>query len=415
MSPRSGSGGVDDAVMGRVLAALLESSHEAGPGKIADLVLGAARAMGLSDARVFLADIQERLLVPLPGRTDGDSGGAAGVRVPQEVEASLAGRAYRIQRSYTAGASPAVGWVPLVDGIERIGVLQVSAPVLTDDLLDRCRTLASLVALIVVSKSTYSDVLVRAVRSRPMSLQAELMWAFVPPRTIGTRDVTSSAILEPAYEVGGDAFDHSLIGDVLHLTVVDAMGHDLASGGAAAIALAACRSTRRSGGTLADIATTIDRTLLRWIPDLLLTALIADLDCTTGQLSWINCGHPSPLLIRNRRVVPGALERPAHLPLGIPSHDGDVPPVHRVSLEPGDRVLIHTDGVTEARSPVGDLFGEQRLIDTVVRATAAGEPAPEALRRLMRAILAHHDHRLRDDATVLLAEWHPHPGRDRES
>ncbi len=50
-----------------------------------------------------------------------------------------------------------------------------------------------------------------------------------------------------------------------------------------------------------------------------------------------------------------------------------------------------------------------------MRATAAGEPAPEALRRLMRAILAHHDHRLRDDATVLLAEWHPHPGRDRES
>ncbi|MFJ1709717.1 SpoIIE family protein phosphatase [Kitasatospora sp. NPDC088346] len=66
-------------------------------------------------------------------------------------------------------------------------------------------------------------------------------------------------------------------------------------------------------------------------------------------------------------------------------------------------------GPTDARSADGDLFGEQRLIDTVVRATATatGYPAPEALRRLMHALLAHRDHDLRDDATVMLVEWHP--------
>lgn len=51
-------------------------------------------------------------------------------------------------------------------------------------------------------------------------------------------------------------------------------------------------------------------------------------------------------------------------------------------------------------------FGGARLVDRVVHSTAAG--APEALRRLVRAILDHHNGLLRDDATILLAEWHPH-------
>ncbi|WP_236653640.1 PP2C family protein-serine/threonine phosphatase [Streptacidiphilus melanogenes] len=219
--------------------------------------------------------------------------------------------------------------------------------------------------------------------------------------------MTSTAVLEPAYEVGGDAFDHSLASRRLHLTLLDAMGHDLASGGCSAVALAACRSTRRAGGGLPDIADQIDGTLARWIPDRLLTCVIADLDTVTGRLDWINCGHPTPLLIRDRHIVTGALERPPHLPLGLAGHGAAPPRVHTAHLQPGDRVLLFTDGVTEARSATGELFGEDRLADTVVRTMADGLPAPEALRRLTQQILSHQDQRLRDDATILLAEWHP--------
>ncbi|GAA4983543.1 PP2C family protein-serine/threonine phosphatase [Kitasatospora paranensis] len=392
--------GEGDALLGAVLAAVLEASHDAAPRDVPALIRAAGRALGLLRAEVYLADLQQRLLVPLPDPHMRKPAGAL------DVDGTLAGRAYRLRRTEAAPGSPGVGWVPLVDGIERIGVLKVVAEAGEGRLLARAQALASLVTLIVVSKSTFSDVFVRTVRTRPMSLQSELLWAFVPPRTIGTRTVTSSALLEPAYDVAGDAFDHSLAGDLLHLTVVDAMGHDLASGGASAVALAACRSTRRADGTPTDIAEAIDGALTRWIPDRLLTAVIADLDTATGLLSWVNCGHPPPLLIRAGRVVPGALERRTHLPLGL---GGDFAPVplHRARLQPDDRVLIHTDGVTEARSTTGDLFGEERLIDTVVRATSTGERAPEALRRLMNALLAHRDHDLRDDATVMLVEWHP--------
>ncbi|MEU6934448.1 PP2C family protein-serine/threonine phosphatase [Streptomyces sp. NPDC046374] len=402
--------------MGEVLADVLAAAHRATPREIPALVQDAAVRLGLTEARVFVADLQQHQLVALPTPEQAELlvGGAQVELETIAVDTSLAGRAYGTETAQIAagiGPQSAVGWLPLVDGVGRLGVVKVIAPVLDGALLEHAVALASLTAMILATKQYYSDVLAQTIRSRPMALQAELLWAFVPPRTIGTSAVTSSALLEPAYEVGGDAFDHSLAGTRLHLTLLDAMGHDLASGGCSAVALAACRSTRRAGGDLVDIAEQIDHTLARWIPDRLLTCIIADLDTTTGRLDWINCGHPAPLLVRDGRLVTRALDRLPHLPLGLGDPRLPPPAVHTSRLQPGDRVLMFTDGVTEARSATGELFGEQRLADTVMRAMADGLPAPEALRRLIQRILHHQDHKLRDDATILLTEWHPQPAR----
>ncbi|MFE2235307.1 PP2C family protein-serine/threonine phosphatase [Streptomyces sp. NPDC059442] len=387
---------MDDSGFHALVAGLLEESHHTAPEDIARLLRDVALAMGLQGADVYLADVQQTHLVPLD------------VQVPRlGVEGTLAGRAYSTQTPQT-GTDPACLWLPLIDGVERIGVLRLTGTGTAVPDLAHGRTLASVTALLVVSKSTFSDTLQRRVRTRPMTLQAELAWAFTPPRTVGTRAVTSSAVMEPAYEIGGDAFDHALGERRLHLAVVDAMGHDAASGLSAALALAGCRSTRRRGRRLTDIAGAVDRTLTRWVPERLLTAVFADLDVATGRFSWVNCGHPAPLLIRNQHIVAGALTREANLPLGLGPHPAWTPPaLHHAQLEPGDQILIHTDGVTEARSEEGELFGEERLVDTVIRAVAAGQPAPEALRRLIRAILGHQNGHLMDDATILLAEWHP--------
>jgi serine phosphatase RsbU (regulator of sigma subunit) len=82
-----------------------------------------------------------------------------------------------------------------------------------------------------------------------------MVWAFLASRTFATGGVMVTATLEPAYEVGGDAYDYSLIGDRLHVSVFAAVGHDLAAGLLASVAMASCRSARRSGGTLQDIVT----------------------------------------------------------------------------------------------------------------------------------------------------------------
>lgn len=78
--------------------------------------------------------------------------------------------------------------------------------------------------------------------------------------------------------------------------------------------------------------------------------------------------------------------------------------VHEVPLQPGDRILLYTDGVTEARMADGIQFGPNRFTASVIRATAAGEPASEALRQLIHTIRESQHDRLSDDATILMLE-----------
>jgi serine phosphatase RsbU (regulator of sigma subunit) len=75
------------------------------------------------------------------------------------------------------------------------------------------------------------------------------------------------------------------------------------------------------------------------------------------------------------------------------------------SLEPGDWLALYTDGITEARNPAGEWFGEARLADFLTREIAAGQPPPETVRRLTQAVLTHQSGLLQDDASILLACW----------
>jgi serine phosphatase RsbU (regulator of sigma subunit) len=193
-----------------------------------------------------------------------------------------------------------------------------------------------------------------------MALQAEMVWAFLASRTFATDGVMVTATLEPAYEVGGDAYDYSLIGDRLHVSVFDAVGHDLAAGLLASVAMASCRSARRSGGTLQDIVTRADHAIARQFGESrFVTALLCDLNVATGVFSWIPCGHPPPLLISGNKVIK-ELDRRPQLPLGLaelhtgtdrstyttlPRRDESLPACTE-QLEPGDRMLLHTDSAT---------------------------------------------------------------------
>jgi serine phosphatase RsbU (regulator of sigma subunit) len=131
------------------------------------------------------------------------------------------------------------------------------------------------------------------------------------------------------------------------------------------------------------------------------TAVLARLDLDTGRLRWINAGHPEPLIVRGASLV-----RPPHCPPSRPLglHDG-TPVCCETRLEPGDRLLLYTDGITEARAPDGTFFGEQRLADFIVAAAAAAEPAPETVRRLLAHVLAHQADHLQDDASIVILEW----------
>ncbi|UGY92887.1 PP2C family protein-serine/threonine phosphatase [Streptomyces gobiensis] len=375
----------------------LEAAHRASPMDIPALVDRYAASFGMKRAGIHLVDLQQNLLHPL----------AEGPPLP--VDGSLAGSCYRTQRLRVGEDGDELSlWLPLVDGSERLGVLGVHGVMIDAPTLRRCRVLAHLLAVVITSKRAYSDTYARKTRTQPMRLSAELVRAFLPPRTLGTDQVISTAVLEPAYSLGGDAFDHSLINGSLHTTIVDAMGHDVASGLVSSLALAGSRSSRRDNAELADLVTGVDDALARWFPERFCTGIFAQLELANGRLRWANCGHPPPMLVRDQRLLPDALERSPEPPLGVLAGLGEHErTIHEITLHPGDRVLFYTDGVIEARAPDGGLFGLERFADFIIRATAAGEPAPEALRRLIHDILHHQEGQLHDDATIMMFEWCP--------
>jgi hypothetical protein len=213
-----------DAIAGRVTADLIRQSHLMPPGTVGAALAEAARPLGVTGAEVYLADLQQRHLVPLAAE---DGQGPEVLR----IDSTLAGRAYQTVtiQSVRAGAGHRL-WIPLVDGTERLGVLALTVADGCEAHLDHYRTLASLAAIMIAAKNNYSDSYAHLQRTEEMTVQAELVWAFLPPQTLATSRVLVCASLEPAYDVGGDAFDYSLLGDHLHVSIFDALGHDLAAG-----------------------------------------------------------------------------------------------------------------------------------------------------------------------------------------
>ena len=300
-----------------VLGALLEVSHRLHPDRLAEVVAREAAAFGLGDACIYVVDLDQRLLVPL--RREG-----VPEREPLEVDATLAGRAFRTEQVLEGGVDDGDGgatvdatapgesgrrrlWVPILDGAERLGVLAVTLDGRDEALERACRHVASVVGELIVSKSAYGDGLLMARRTREMDLAAELRWAMLPPLSFTGERVGIACVLEPAYEVAGDSFDYAVNDGLLHLAVMDAMGHGLEASRMANLATGAYRLARRRGLDILATHQLMDEAVQdQFVDEGFVTAQLATLDTHDGRLQWLNAGHPQPLLLRGGTGGPGA-------------------------------------------------------------------------------------------------------------
>ncbi|MGX1274457.1 PP2C family protein-serine/threonine phosphatase [Streptomyces phaeoluteigriseus] len=394
----------DPAKVSRALTELMMASHVATLEELPRMVADHVEPVGLHDVAFFLVDMQGRVLRQVTG--GGFDAGSGGRELA--VDTTLAGRAFqRVDLVTEPGRSSTRQgcrwWVPITDGVERLGLLRADTEQDDRSTRDALRALASMVALLLLSKRDSSDSYARLTRTAPMSVSAEMQWHLTPPSAFAGHNTTVAAVSEPAYDVGGDAFDYAVADDMLHLSVFDAMGHDARAGLTANIAVAACRNARRQGAGLVEISRAVESTLIEQFGTTrYVTGILADLDTRTGQLTWINRGHPLPLLVRAGRWSHELQCRPAG-PMGV---DLKLPvTVCHEQLQPGDRVILYTDGVVEARDTDGKRFGVERFTDHLVRHHSDTLTVHETLRRLIHAVLGRHDGRLDDDATVLLAEW----------
>ncbi|MET9441082.1 PP2C family protein-serine/threonine phosphatase [Streptomyces sp. NPDC006610] len=394
-------------ISARSLVRLMQASHTATLEQLPELIAEHAAAAGMHDAAVFVVDIRETVLRRLTGR------GPAAWSGGQEfsVSGSLPGQAYQRVELLPEPERPTGGrrpggrrwWVAVTDGVERLGVLRADTDTDTEPVRQALRDLASMTALLLLSKRSFSDSYARLVRTEPMNVAAEMQWNLTPPPAYAGHDVTVGAVMEPAYQIGGDAFDYAVAGSTLHMGVFDAMGHDTTAGITANVAVSACRNARRQGASLTETSELVEQTLIeQFSTSRYVTAILADLDMATGRLTWINRGHHLPILIRGNRWTTELACPPAG-PMGT---DLGLPvTMAAVQLEPGDRLLLYTDGIVEARDALGTEFGRKRFVDFILRHHSGGHILHETLRRLMSALLEHHGGGLDDDATVLLTEW----------
>ncbi|MDP9460564.1 MAG: serine/threonine-protein phosphatase [Actinomycetota bacterium] len=355
-------------------------------------------AAGARDAVVYLQDFDHQTLLALSG------GAPAGDR---PIGSSGSGQSFRsdqiVQEPDGAGVRV---WAPLRDGGERVGVLGLTLPGPLHGRDDEAAVwrLSRLVAALLVVKGAYSDVYFFARRRKPMALAAEMQWQLLPPLTLHAPQVSIAGMLSPAYEVGGDCFDYALNDHTLHFAIFDSMGHGLRAAILTAAVVGAYRHARRSRVGLRDKYAVVDDVVQsQFDEEHFVTAQMANLDVRSGVLRWVNAGHPRPLLVRHGRVA-GSLRGAPTLPMGL---GGEAPIVSEEQLQPGDRLVLFTDGVIEERTSAGIELGIEGLTSFLDRVSGLRLPVAKTVRLLSEDFQRNRDGSPADDSTVVLLEWHP--------
>ncbi len=196
-----------------------------------------------------------------------------------------------------------------------------------------------------------------------------IQMSILPGRLPATAGLSVAARFRPTSAVAGDFYDFLEIeGRGLGVVVADVSGHGVPAALIAAMVKVAFASQRASFDRPARLLRDLNQALCGNFQRGFVTATYAWIDGDSRELVVANAGHPDPLLRRGRD---GSVhEVGGHGPI-IGRFAGSSYDEESLSLEPGDRLVFYSDGVTEARRADGEMFGEDRLRSFVGRADHA--------------------------------------------
>ena len=296
---------------------------------------------------------------------------------------------------------------PVTQRGESIGLLEIALPAPpAEATVQAVSRAAHTLAFVIIANRRHTDLFEWGQRTTPFTLAAEIQRRLLPASfTCEADSFTLAGWLEPAANIGGDTFDYSLARDDLHLSITDAVGHGVQSALTATLCVGSLRNTRRGGGTLLEQAEAANLALLDHAPGgfTFATGMLGRLDLRTGILSVVNAGHPTPLLIRDATAQPVPL--PANRPFGVLRHQ----PYReaQIALQPGDRLVMVTDGMLERGAASMDLPVRLQHL--------SGLHPREVVRVLGDLVLEVAGPTLPDDACLLVLDWHGGHGTTRHT
>jgi hypothetical protein len=361
------------------------------PALLPDRIVEIAEQLTGGPAALYVVDLQGSSLVRLSG--------PAGFPATIDITGGLGPE---------AGALTLDGLAREIDAVLAGGVLaplwlreRATAVLLaTRDPAGSLDSLARAVAPRFELASGYTDVIERARRRRRSSAAAEVQQDLLAPRITPIAGGEIAATLLPAYDVGGDWFDHSENPEGAWLTVADAMGKGARATAVSALALAALRGARRAGDSLEECCQAVHETVEELgVPETtFLTAVISKWHSPSRTLAWVCCGHPPPLLV-SADGSSQELDGPVALPLGLPDASARSFEREERHLYSGDRVILYSDGITERRTATAR-FGMDGLLAAV--RSAEDTSAVSTAAAIESAVLGASDERMSDDATQLI-------------
>ncbi|MFD8717214.1 PP2C family protein-serine/threonine phosphatase [Streptomyces sp. NPDC059629] len=295
-----------------------------------------------------------------------------------------------------------------------VGALAVAAQVLIAVFHGGLTTANHIVQIVTLALLSVITVVYSAVRERRRAQLAQvrtvaeaaqhvLMWPL--PEYIGPLRIASLYLAaEDEAQIGGDLYAVTLCDGAVRVLIGDVRGKGLSAIGEAALLLGAFRESAHRHVALPKLAASLEQSVQRYSAELetpeevgerFATALLVEIPDEDPLTRMTSAGHPPPLLLSPGHVVSVPSLHPSP-PLGVPSADGAEHTLDVFSFEPGDTLLLYTDGVVEARDAQGRFYP---LADRVAQWTDA---APESLvHHIRRDLLAHVGGRLGDDAALI--------------
>lgn len=259
--------------------------------------------------------------------------------------------------------------VPLAIAEEVIGMIYVDNPYATnrfteDDLLV-ATTIASVAAIKIENARLIEERIEKKRMEEELKVASEIqlrLQPLSPPRVAGYDMI---GISFPCREIGGDYYDFIIrkSGRIL-LALGDVSGKGMGAALLMSSLHAALHAQAQTGLSSAEIIAQVNNYIFESSPEnKFLTLFCAELEPATGRLSYSNAGHNPPMLVCTDGSI--KLLESGGLPLGITDDMGYEE--SSVILQPGDVLVIYSDGITDSVNENDDEFGEQRLIDVVRR------------------------------------------------